>query len=131
MKIKNIFLICSSFLLISVLSYSQDRRTLETKVADLLAQFPATSLSYTDRLMEDMLALGEAGLKQICDQIIPAGTGDDTRARFAVDTFSRFLSVKGRESERESWEKICISYASRKAEADVTDFYIHTLLGLW
>ena len=127
MKIKNIFLICSSFLLISVLSYSQDRRTLETKVADLLAQFPATSLSYTDRLMEDMLALGEAGLKQICDQIIPAGTGDDTRARFAVDTFSRFLSVKGRESERESWEKICISYASRKAEADVTDFFIKQL----
>ncbi|HOF21420.1 MAG TPA: HEAT repeat domain-containing protein, partial [Bacteroidales bacterium] len=127
MKIKNIFLICSSFLLISVLSYSQDRRTLETKVADLLAQFPATSLSYTDRLMEDMMTLGEAGLKQICDQIIPAGTGDDTRARFAVDTYSRFLSSAGRESERELWEKICISYASRKAEPDVTDFFIKQL----
>ncbi len=127
MKIKNIFLTLISLLLISSLSIAQDRRTLGTKVADLLAQFPATSLSYTDKLMEDMLALGEAGLNQICDQIIPAGTGDDTNARYAVETFSRFLSSKGKEAGRELWEKICISYSSRKTDPGVKDFFIKQL----
>ncbi len=45
--------------------------------------------------MGDMLALGEAGIRLICDQIIPAGTGDDTKARFAVESLSRFLSKNG------------------------------------
>jgi len=127
MKIKKIFLTGISLLLISAFSFSQDRRTLETKVADLLAQFPATSLAYTDKLMEDMLSLGEAGLKQICDQIIPAGTGDDTNARFAIETFSRFLSGKGRDKGREIWEKVCIAYAVRKNDPGVTDFFIKQL----
>ena len=64
--------------------------------------------------MGDMLSLGEAGLKQICDQIIPAGTGDDTRSRFAVESYTRFLSQKGKEAERAAWEKICITYATAK-----------------
>ncbi|HBE40112.1 MAG TPA: hypothetical protein DDW27_02740, partial [Bacteroidales bacterium] len=113
--------------MISAISFSQDRRTLETKVADLLAQFPATSLAYTDKLMEDMMALGEAGLTQISDQIIPPGTGDDTNARFAIETFSRFLSGKGREAGRELWEKVCITYAIRKGDPGVTDFFIKQL----
>lgn len=127
MKIKKIFLTLFSLLLISVIAFSQDRRTLETKVADLLAQFPATSLAYTDKLMEDMMGLGEAGLRQICEQIIPAGTGDDTRARYAVETFSRFLSVKGRESAKPVWEKVCISFATQKNDPGVKDFFIKQL----
>ena len=113
--------------MISVISFSQDKRTLETKVADLLAQFPATSLAYTDKLMEDMAGLGEAGLRQICDQIIPSGTGDDTKARFAIDTFSRFLSGKGKEAGRTLWEEICISYATKKNDPGVKDFFIKQL----
>jgi len=127
MKIRKLFFACFSLLLVSITSFSQDKRTLETKVADLLAQFPATSLAYTDKLMEDMAGLGEAGLKQICGQIIPAGTGDDTKARFAIETFSRFLSGKGREAGRTIWEEICISYAAGKNDPGVKDFFIKQL----
>ena len=62
---------------------AQDVRTLETRVADLLAQFPSQNSEDTDKLMNDMLSLGDAGIKQICDQVIPIGEGDDTKARFA------------------------------------------------
>jgi len=124
MRIKRIFLAVLLLLMVSVITFSQDKRTLETKVADLLAQLPATSLAYTDKLMEDMAGLGEAGLRQICDQIIPAGTGDDTKARFAIDTFSRFLSGKGKEAGRTLWEGICISYATKKNDPVVKDFFI-------
>ena len=112
MKIQKIFITIITLLQISILSYAQDTRTTETKVADLLARIPANGFQYSDKLMGDMLLLGEAGIKQICDQIIPAGTGDDTKSRYAVESFSRFLSGKGKDSERAMWEKICISYAT-------------------
>jgi len=127
MKIQKVFIAIISLLLVSSLSYSQDNRTMETKVEDLLARLPANGIHYTDKLMEDMLLLGEYGIKQICDQIVPGGTGDDTRPRFAVESFTRFLSAKGKEKERDIWEKICISYATGKENPGVKDFFMKQL----
>lgn len=127
MKIQRTLIIGFTLLLISLASYSQDKRTTETKVADLLARLPANDLQFNDKLMGDMLLIGEAGIKQICDQIIPAGTGDDTRPRFAVESLSRFLSQKGREAERTTWEKTCISYALSQKDSGVKDFFMKQL----
>jgi HEAT repeat protein len=127
MKIKKILIISFSLLLLSFASFSQDKRTTETKVADLLARLPANDQQFTDKLMEDMLSLGDAGIKQICDQIIPAGTGDDTRARYAVESFSRFLSQKGKETAKADWEKTCINYAVGQKINEVKDFFMKQL----
>jgi HEAT repeat protein len=127
MKIRKIFIIIISLLQISILSYAQDTRTTETKVEDLLARIPANGFQYSDKLMGDMLLLGEAGIKQICDQIIPAGTGDDTKSRYAVESLTRFLSGKGKDSERAMWEKICISYATGSKDTGVKDFFMKQL----
>lgn len=127
MKILKILIVSFSLLLISLASYPQDQRTTETKVADLLARLPANDNQFTDKLMVDMLLLGEPGIKQICDQIIPTGSGDDTRPRFAVASFSRFLSQKGKEVEKALWEKICISYATGQKDNGVKDFFMKQL----
>jgi HEAT repeat protein len=127
MKTIKISLISFALLLISIASFPQDKRTTETKVADLLARFPANDLPFTDKLMGDMLSLGETGIKQICNQVIPNGTGDDTRPRFAVESFSRFLSQKGKETERLMWEKICIGYATGQKDSGVKDFFMKQL----
>lgn len=127
MKIQKILIASLTLLLISLPSYPQDIRTLETKVADLLARFPANDLQLNDRLMGDMLSLGETGIKKICDQIIPVGTGDDTRPRFAVESLSRFLSQSGKETEKIMWEKVCISYATLQKDNSVKDFFIKQL----
>jgi HEAT repeat protein len=74
-----------------------------------------------------MLSLGETGIKQICDQILPAGTGDDTRPRFAVESLTRFLSGKGKETEQAAWEKTCISYATGQKDNGVKDFFMKQL----
>ena len=108
-------------------SYSQDKRTTETKVADLLARLPANDQQTTDKLMGDMLALGEDGIKQICDQVIPAGTGDDTKPRFAVESLSRFLSQNRKGTGKEMWEKICIGYATSQNDYGVKDFFMKQL----
>lgn len=127
MKIIKISLISLFLLCISVVSYPQDQRTFETKVADILARFPANDLQLTDKLMGDILQLGDAGIKQICNQIVPAGTGDDTRPRFAVESMSRFLSQKGKEKERADWEKVCIDYAVNQKDNGVKDFFMKQL----
>lgn len=108
-------------------SNSQDKRTTETKVADLLARLPATDLQLNDKLMSDMLLIGEPGIKQICDQVIPAGSGDDTKSRFAIASLSRFLSARGREADKAMWEKICIGYISIKKDPGVLDFFMKQL----
>jgi|WetSurMetagenome_2_1015567.scaffolds.fasta_scaffold04605_2 HEAT repeat protein len=127
MKLQRIFIICFSLLLFSSLTQAQDKRTIETRVADLLARMPANDAQFTDKLMADMLSLGESGLYLICDQIVPPGTGDDTRARFAIESFTRFLSAKNQESNRPEWEKICIDYATTKTDFSVKDFFMKQL----
>jgi len=127
MKIRKIFLAFITFLLVAGGSYAQDKRTIETRVADLLSQFPSNDSKYTDKLMGDMVALGESGIKLICSQIIPAGTGDDTRARFAIESLSRFLSQKGKDTDKASWEKVCIGYATVHKDNGVKDFFMKQL----
>ena len=126
MKIKKIFFI-SLFLLLSLPSYEQDNRTVETKVADLLARLPAADVPSTNKLMSEMFSLGEAGMKRICNQIIPIGTGDDTRPRFAVESMSRYLSQFGKEAEKATWEQVCISYATSQKDNTVKDFFMKQL----
>ncbi len=114
-------------LTISLPLHSQDKRTAGTRIADLLARLPASDLQLTDKLMGDMLLLGEPEIRQICDQIVPAGTGDDTRPRFAVESLSRFLSKGGKEKDKAMWEKICIDFVWNKEDQGVQDFFMKQL----
>jgi HEAT repeat protein len=127
MKIQKVHVISFYLLLITIQAYPQDKRTIETKVADLLASLPANDLQYSDKLMGDMLSLGETGLQLICNQIIPPGTGDDTRPRIAIESLSRFLSQKGKEAEKVMWENICISYVTSQKDNSVKDFFMKQL----
>ena len=127
MKISKILITSFIILIIPLISSAQDKRTTETKVADLLARMPSNDSQFTNRLMTDMLATGEAGIIQICEQVVAAGTGDDTRPRFAIESLSRFLSGNSDDSEKEMWENICISFAEKKADPGVTDFFLKQL----
>lgn len=115
------------FLLIPLLVTAQESRTIETRVADLLARLPAQSTALTDKLMEEMIALGDKGMKMICDQLVPAGTGDDTGARFAIESLSRYLSQGNRQPEAAKWETACISALNAATDNGIIDFYMKQL----
>jgi HEAT repeat protein len=106
---------------------AQDKRTTQTKVADLLARMPSNDPQLTNKLMVDMLSMGEEGIILVCDQVVPAGTGDDTRPRFAIESLSRFLSGRNYENNKPAWEKICITYATEEQNFDVKDFFMKQL----
>ena len=65
---------------------AQDNRTLDTKVADILMQLPTEDLDHSDRLMQEIIDLGEDGILKITDKLVPLGTGDDTKARYAIQS---------------------------------------------
>ena len=58
---------------LSIATFAQDRRTLDTKVADLLAQFPASDLVYRDRLLNEMVQLGPEGFQKIAESANSSG----------------------------------------------------------
>ena len=127
MKISRILLAVLLFLLINSISFPQDVRSLETKVADLLAQFPAKDAEYTNRLMHDMIALGEEGMQLICSKVMPYGSGDDTKARFAVESLSRFLSRSADRQQREMWESVCLTCILEQKDSCIKDFFMKQL----
>jgi HEAT repeat protein len=117
-------------LLLALVTYygnSQDVRTVDTRVADLLARFPSKNAETTEKLMNDMLSLGDAGIKQICSQIKAFGTGDDTKARFAVESYSQYILKDGMEKEKTDWEKICIGFVKDQNDYTVKDFFMKQL----
>ena len=54
--------------------FAQDRRTIDTKVADILAQMPAKDLVHLHRIMGEITDLGPEGFQKIAGQLVPPGT---------------------------------------------------------
>ena len=125
--IHNLFIVLIALVITSGPIYSQDNRTLDTRVADLMVQMPADNLSNLNEQMGAMQELGDAGLHLVLDMIIPPGTGDDTKPRFAIESFSRYLSAEGRESEKKSWESMIIDEINKQEDPFVKSFLISQL----
>jgi len=106
---------------------AQDVRTLETKIADLLVQMPVSDPEYRDRLAEETYNLGEEGLTKICSQVVPPGTGDDTQARFAIESLSKYLSGNVPSGKSEKWEKVCIAFATGSSNQHIQAFFMSQL----
>ena len=125
-KIKKL-LTLTALVLIGTAVSAQDVRTLETKVADLLARMPADNLALASRLMEDMYALGDEGRAMICEQIVPAGKGDDLRARYAVASLTAHLSKDSDDTRKGAWESQCIQFMKSAGDREVRSFFMRQL----
>src|SRR5690554_2246945 len=93
-----IFILLLAF---SVGANAQDRRTLDTKVADALAQMPANDLEHRDKVMAEIIDLGAEGFNKMSQLLTAPGVGDDTAVRFALNSLSRYASAFGREDARQ------------------------------
>jgi HEAT repeat protein len=125
-KIRTLFAL-AVLLLVSAPTGAQDVRSLETRVADLLARMPADNMELASRLMEEMYALGEQGRIMICEQIVPAGTGDDLKARYAVSSLTAHLSADLDDTRKREWEKECIGFMNRATDREVRSFFMRQL----
>ena len=122
-----ILLTVTALLLSGAALNAQDVRTLETKVADMLARMPADNLELASRLMEEMYALGDEGRAMICRQVLPQGTGDDLRARYAVSSLTAHLSSDSDDTRKRIWEEQCIEYMKNAPDGEVRSFFMRQL----
>ncbi|MEA1887215.1 MAG: hypothetical protein U9N72_08410 [Bacteroidota bacterium] len=123
---KKIFII-SILILSSLLGHAQDRRTTKTKVADLLAMMPVNNIVDLKKQMQEMSNMGPEGRQMITDMIVPPGGGDDTKARFAVESYSRYLSDYGHDNEKYAWESECIDAVLASGYPMVRSFFLSQL----
>ena len=125
---KRVFIIIACLVLSQAFSFGQDVRTVETRVADLLARMPAYNESALTRQMEAMKSLPENGWDMIFNQLVPPGSGDDTGIRFAIESYSRYTSSFGRDDSRRIWELYLISQAGSITDHNIKRFIISQLL---
>ena len=127
MKIISILLLSAVLFAVSGAAGAQDVRTLETKVADLLAKMPAKDKEHLSTLMEEMYSLGAGGTSLICEQVIQAGTGDDSRARYAVSSLTGYLSKGSDVAKKKVWEEQCLVFIRSAVSYEVRTFFIRQL----
>ncbi len=108
-------------------SFAQDNRRLETKVADALAQFPAQNGDHTAKLMVQILETGAPGIAQFCDRVVPPGTGNDTQARMALESLAQYAGAQNRESERKLVESSILAALQKAGDKEVKAFFIRRL----
>ena len=112
---------------LSIGSFAQDNRTMDTKVADILAQMPTGDLIHRDRVMAEIVELGPEGFQKIAELLTPAGVGDDTAVRFAINSVARYASDFGMEEERSFVETVLLDAIKQQSHEEVKTFLINQL----
>ncbi|MGV3502851.1 MAG: DUF1080 domain-containing protein [Adhaeribacter sp.] len=79
---------------------AQTNRTLTTKVADVLAQFPAQDAAQLNHNMGEIAAMGQEGILEMAKMLVPAGQGDNSRLEYALGGFSYYAMTGKRENLR-------------------------------
>jgi len=107
--------------------FAQDNRLLQTKVADVLAQFPAQNGEHTAKLMAQILETGAPGIALFCDRIVPSGTGDDTQTRMALESLAQFAGAPNRGNDRKLVENALLTAIEKASDKEVKAFFIRRL----
>ncbi len=127
---KHIFRLLSVFLLTAAVgmnAHAQDRRTLDTKVADILAQMPTKDFVHRDRVMAEMVTLGAEGFQKFTEQLVPLGTGDDTAVRFAINSVARYASAFGKKGDKDFVEAQLLKALEAQTDVEVKTFLLNQL----
>ncbi len=107
--------------------WAQDNRTLATKVADILALFPAGSGADRDKLADQVVALGEPGIAELTRRLSPAGGGSDTAVRYALNAMAVYAAGAGNEPKRLVAERALLAALWTATDVEVKTFLLSQL----
>mgnify|MGYP000138515872 CR=1 FL=1 len=107
---------------------AQINRTLETKVVDILAQFPTKNLGHSDKLMKEIMSLDVKGILQFTDMLVPLGTGDDTNVRYAIQSLAIYAGGMQSKIENNVVEQAILKALQKTNNQEVKTFLIDRLV---
>ncbi len=126
---KNIFKIFTLVLALAMFlgTSAQDHRTLDTKVADILAQMPTKDFVHRDRVLNEMLELGPDGFQKFAALLVAPGEGDDTAVRFAINSLARYVSDFGKDEEKSFVETELLKTLAGTSDKQIATFLLNQL----
>ncbi|MFI5378867.1 MAG: HEAT repeat domain-containing protein, partial [Tepidisphaerales bacterium] len=74
-----------------------------------------------------LFALGPAKIADICGQVIPLGSGDDTTARMQIASMVRLATAPGQEKNREALAKALVAAIEKNSDPEVKSFFVYQL----
>tara|TARA_R110000796_G_scaffold67449_3_gene154715 strand:+ start:30350 stop:33751 length:3402 start_codon:yes stop_codon:yes gene_type:complete len=124
-----LYKICSVLFLFfsTLILQAQDNRTINTKVADILAQLPTEDLAHSDRLMQEIIDLGTEGILKFSDMLVPLGSGDDTKARYALQSVAIYSGSQKPNIETSELEEAFLIALKKESNAEVKTFLMDRL----
>jgi hypothetical protein len=126
-KIYSFLMVVSLVLALSLNGMGQINRTVNTKVADALAQVPTKDDTRLNSLMEEMIGLNEEGFALFVAKVIPQGSGDDVAARFIIASMSKYVSQNGKTEDKLMVERGLQKAIQTVSDKDVQSFYLTQL----
>lgn len=106
---------------------AQDIRTLNTKIADILAQMPAKSNALLDKQLAQTLKLGSDGISGMLAMLKPAGSGDDVAVRFTLTSLARYSSQKGKEYDWKLVQDNFLKAIEANTDKEIQSYLVHQL----
>lgn len=107
---------------------AQINRTLKTQVADILAQFPTDDIQHSNKLMEEILSLKTEGILQFCDLLVPAGTGDDTQVRYAIESLAIYAGGQKSSVQSNIVEDAILKTLAKTTDKEIKFFLMERLI---
>lgn len=102
----------------------EDHRSLKTRIADLLAQFPASGAEDLERLMKETITLGPAGLVELAGMYTPQQPGDYTAIEYALGGLSFYAMQQEHESLRSMISGAYIEALENATDAEGRAFFV-------
>lgn len=106
---------------------AQINRTLETKVADILAQYPTNDNQQANTLSQEIIDLGFEGIEQLTSMLLPLGEGDDTQIRYALASLAKYVSRAEGSSAKTIVETSILDAIEQSEHTEVKVFLIRRL----
>jgi hypothetical protein len=102
---------------------SNDQRTRETKIADIVMQLPAKNSESLNNLMKELAEIGDA-IPDLATRLMPPGQGDDSQLRYAIGGLAFYASKNNIPNYRQQTEAgICKSLSLVQSD-EVKDFLL-------
>lgn len=106
---------------------SASTSSLEARVSSVVDRFPAGSAPAKDALCAELVKLGPAALVETCARVLPPGSADDSKARFAVNGLAVYVTRAGAGTERLIFAQALLAALALKPDAQVASFFMTQL----
>ncbi len=93
----------------------------------VLEKMPAQDAQQEQGWNAELIKAGPRRIQAICDSIVAPGTGDDTKARYAISSLTNYASRPGADQERRMVAGILARVLVKSSDKEVKFFFINQL----